>query len=336
MEWDELYKELNNIKIDYDRSYKSLSRPWPAQQNTVNKHAEILVTRFNTARILIHDQRDRLNKAHWTQVSKYFNKLRDNLIVIKQRYDLTISVPTILNPPLKIEAREESESSDPPVQAEADDPIFTDPDIEEKDINNLTIPAVLIQSELSDQESTDSDSHDSIVEINPIKMAQTNIDFINTASKLIPVFDGKAENLTSFIDALEIIESIKGENEQLAVSIIKTKLKGVARNLIGNETTITEVISRLKNNVKGETVEVLSTKLMNLQQRNKAANQYTQEVEQMTKSLEGAYITDGLSLELARSYSTRHAVKAMTKNCTIDKVKTIMQAGTFNTMNEAI
>jgi len=62
-----------------------------------------------------------------------------------------------------------------------------------------------------------------------------------------------------------------------------------------------------KNNVKGETVEVLSAKLMNLQQRNKTANQYTQEVEQMTKSLEGAYIKDGLSLELARSYSTRHA-----------------------------
>jgi len=88
---------------------------------------------------------------------------------------------------LNIEAREESESSDPPVQAEADDPISTDPDIEEKDINNLTIPAVLIQSELSDQESTDTDSHNSIVEINPITMAQTS-------------FDGKAENLTSFID----------------------------------------------------------------------------------------------------------------------------------------
>jgi len=75
---------------------------------------------------------------------------------------------------------------------------------------------------------------------------------------------------------------------------------------------------------------------MSLQQRNKTANQYTQEVEQMTKSLEGAFITDGLSLELARLYSTRHAVKAMTKNCQIDKVKTIMQAGTCNTMNEAI
>jgi len=49
--------------------------------------------------------------------------------------------------------------------------------------------------------------------------------------------------LTSFIDALEIIELIE---EQLAVSIIKTMLKGVSRNLIGNETTITEVVSRLK------------------------------------------------------------------------------------------
>jgi len=56
----------------------------------------------------------------------------------------------------------------------------------------------------------------------------------------------------------------------------------------------------------------------------------------MTKALEGAYITDGLSLELARSYSTQHAVKAMTKNCTIDKVKLIMQAGTFSTMNDAV
>jgi len=37
------------------------------------------------------------------------------------------------------------------------------------------------------------------------------------------VFDVKAENLTSFIDALQIIETIKGEYDQLAVSIITRK-----------------------------------------------------------------------------------------------------------------
>jgi len=31
-----------------------------------------------------------------------------------------------------------------------------------------------------------------------------------------------------------------------------------------------------------------------------------------------------------------HAVKEMTKNFTIDRVKLIMQAGTFNTMNDAV
>jgi len=139
----------------------------------------------------------------------------------------------------KAKVRLNNFSTNYPKHTFEEDPISTDPNIEEQDINNLTIPAVLIQSELSDQESTDSDSHNSIVDINPITMAQTKIDSVNTASKLIPVFDGKAENLTSFIDALEIIESIKGEHEQLAVSIIKTKLKGVARNLIGKETTIT-------------------------------------------------------------------------------------------------
>jgi len=68
-------------------------------------------------------------------------------------------------------------------------------------------------------------------------------------SNLIPVFNGKSENLTSFIGALQVIESIKREHEQLAVSIIKTKLKGVAKNLIANETTVTEVIFILKSNV---------------------------------------------------------------------------------------
>jgi len=89
----------------------------------------------------------------------------------------------------------------------------TNPKIEEQDLNNLTIPAVLM-SDLDN--STDSDDN-SIIENktrNNITMAQSNIDFINTASKLIPVFDGKSENLTSFMDALEIIESIKGEHER--------------------------------------------------------------------------------------------------------------------------
>jgi len=333
MEWNKLYEELANIKTKFDRSHKSLTQNRPIQKNTVRKHVEILVECFNEARMLIHDHRERLTQNHWSQVSKLLIRLRTNLIFVKQKFSLELSVPTVLNTPIEVDTAPDPESTEAN-ESESEELPEVNLKIEDEDLNNLTIPAVYTDLD----NSTDSDTS-SVIEnkiSNSITMAQSNIDFINTASKLIPVFDGKAENLTSFIDALQIIESIKGEHEELAVSIIKTKLKGVARNLIGNETTITEVISRLRGNVKGETVEVLSAKLMNLQQRNKTANQYTQEIEQMTKALEGAFITDGLSLELARSYSTQHAVKAMTKNCTIDKVKLIMQAGTFSTMNDAV
>jgi len=116
----------------------------------------------------------------------------------------------------------------------------------------------------------------------------------------------------------------------LAVNVIKTKLKGHARNLISTENTIQEIKDKLSRTVKGESVEVLSAKLLNLQQKNKTANLYTQEMEQLTKALEGAYISKGLNPELAKKYSMTQAVKAMTRNCSIDKVKVIMQAGTFN------
>lgn len=167
-------------------------------------------------------------------------------------------------------------------------------------------------------------------------MSQTVVEFLNTASKLIPEFDGKSENLPSFIDSLNLVKAIQGTHESTAVSLIKTKLKGTARNLISSENTINEIIQKLKTSVKGESVEVLTAKIMNIKQNNKTANAYCGEIENLSKSLENAYICDGLPCELATKYSTQVAVKALTKNCTIDKVKLIMEAGQFNSMNDAI
>lgn len=175
-----------------------------------------------------------------------------------------------------------------------------------------------------------------ILEGQDINMTQTVVEFLKTAASLIPDFDGKVENLTSFIDALELVNSIKESHEAIAVSLVKTKLKGSARNLISNEDSLTRIIDTLKNSVKGESVEVITAKLLNLKQKNKTANQYTKEVDELTKALEGAYISDGLTNNLASRYSTQQAVRAMSRNCSIEKVKLIMEAGNFATMNEAI
>jgi len=166
------------------------------------------------------------------------------------------------------------------------------------------------------------------------EMAITPIEFLKLASSLIAEFDGKAENLKSFLDFLNLVNFLKESHEALAVNLIKTKLKGHARNLIDNENSTSEIIEKLKNKVKGESVDVISAKLLNIQQRQKTVNQYVQEVEKLVNALEGAYINDGMSTELATQYSKTHAAKATTKNCTIDKIKLIMEAGIFNTLNK--
>lgn len=102
MEWKHLYKKLTKIKMHFDKSYKSLTQNRPIQKNTVKKHAAILVKCFNEARILLNGQREKLNQHHWSIVSKFLISLRAIRILIKQKFDLDISVPTILNTSLKV------------------------------------------------------------------------------------------------------------------------------------------------------------------------------------------------------------------------------------------
>jgi len=56
-------------------------------------------------------------------------------------------------------------------------------------------------------------------------MAITPTELLKLASSLIPKFDGKAENLESFLNSLILVNSLKELHEALAFNLIKTKLK---------------------------------------------------------------------------------------------------------------
>lgn len=133
-------------------------------------------------------------------------------------------------------------------------------------------------------------------------MPQTLVEFLKPTSSLIPDFDGRTENLRSFIDALELENTIKETHEAGAVSLVKAELKDVARNLTSQENA--QIVNTLQHKVKAKSVEVLTAKLMNLEQRNKTANQHTKEVEDLTKSLQEAYIADRLTINLASKCGT--------------------------------
>lgn len=304
--WELIQKVIFAERDNFKKAYKCVNRSTYIKPETVRKHLITLSSSLEKIREILVKNKEKFTAEHEREVSELFWILRDQLVKILDRYGIRQSVPHDIIEPIKL------------------------------DVNVVISPESTIKLDTLSEETSGSETSDSETSERTIKMTQTVVEFLNTASKLITDFDGKPENLRTFLDSLQLVDTLKGTHEQVAVSLIRTKLKGTARNLINNESSIDEIINKLKTSVRGESVEVLTAKIMNIKQNNKSANVYCTEVESLVKSLESAYISDGLSCELANKYSTQVAVKAITKNCTIDKVKLIMEAGQFDNMNDAI
>jgi len=88
MDWQEMKDELKEIKTTFDKSYRCMTQNREVQQDTLNKHAQILVRCFNEARQLIHGERKSLTKNHLSQSVKFINRFRENLINVKYKHNL--------------------------------------------------------------------------------------------------------------------------------------------------------------------------------------------------------------------------------------------------------
>lgn len=185
-------------------------------------------------------------------------------------------------------------------------------------------------------QDTAGETSDEEVEKTNTVTTMTPLEFINLATKLLPEFDGKAENLTKFINALDLLDSIKENNESIAISLIKTKLNQTASRLLTNETTIRAIKSTLTANVKHESSQSIAVKLLSIKQQNKTDGDFAKEIESLAQQLEIAYISDGMSSALARNYSAQSAAKAMRTNARSDEVKMLMRAGQFSTVSDAV
>lgn len=313
--WESVYTTLKNHKTELLKSYKCLNKNRPISEETINRHKTVILSNFEKIKEIINNFKDRLTPEHKELARSIFHSCRDRILKISAKHNLHIQVPLSTSTEVKVDIQSSEEEQG------SEDSEVSDNDQENSDenIENIDLTANIANTDPPEISVT---------------MPQTIVEFLSTAARLIPEFDGRPENLQSFIDALNLVESIKDTHETSAVSLIKTKLKGTARNLIANEATIQAVIAKLQGCVKGESVDVISAKIMNIKQQGKNANAYAKEIEDLTKSLEGAYISDGLPHLVATKYATQLAVRAITKNAQHEKVKLIIESGQFNNMND--
>ncbi len=171
--------------------------------------------------------------------------------------------------------------------------------------------------------------------LNRIAMAEeAKSKFINTYSKLIPEFDGTVGNLPRFIDACELVEEDVGTHMATAVKLIKTKLGSVPRSYITTEDTIRKIIDTLRKEVTGESSKTLNAKLMAIRQGNKTPNDFIKEIEDVTKQLKIAYLSEGMPINLAEDHSIESAVRSLIGSVSNSQVKTVFQSADFKSIND--
>lgn len=199
-------------------------------------------------------------------------------------------------------------------------------------------PTITEENSSSEDEETENEI---VIANSGNKIIRENImnanEFFTFASRVLSSeFDGSPEKLLPFIDALNLLNANCVGHEQNAVAFVKTKLSGKARDLITDADNLQNIIIKLQQGIKGESSQTLASKILLVEQKSKSFAQFASEIEDLSLKLKRAYISEGVPVQIAETYSANQSVKALITNTYSEKHKIIMEAGNFKTAEEAL
>jgi len=164
----------------------------------------------------------------------------------------------------------------------------------------------------------------------------TPFDFLNTAVGLLNDFNGEFNHLSKFLDSIDLINLIKGPFEELAVSLVKSKISSEIHHFLANASTLMSIKEILIEKVQGQSISTIKRKLQNAKQYSRNSFTYATYIRKLAYQLKQKYIFDGLNPETAEKYSMQTALSAITKNAKCSEMKIVMLASQFSTIDDII
>ena len=161
-------------------------------------------------------------------------------------------------------------------------------------------------------------------------------DFLNAAAEILSDFNGEFKYLSKFLDSIDLINLIKGPYEDLAVSLVKSKITGEIHHFITNASTLMSIKKILIEKVQGPSISTITRKLQNAKQYSKNSFTYATYIRKLAYLLKQKYIFDGLSPEIAEKYSLQIALSAIIKNAKSADIKAVMLASQFSAIEDVI
>ncbi len=312
----EILDDLTLHEKEFERIYKCLNKVKQNSKETTSSHLNNFIKEFYS----IEDIYDNfyhqfLNQGHKTVVLAIYTKSKDRLRNISGQYKVTFKDRRRTN----IESNSDQQNSNNSNS--------------NSETNGSKSKKSNSESNNSEGNNSESNNFNKTDFDNSTEMAGV-IDFINFATRTIPEFNGTPAELQRFVDAVNLVKANVGENELSAVEVVKTKLKDPARSFITNQITLQAIIDKLKDDIKPESPALILSKLKNLRQANKTSNEYVKEMENLSTSLKRAYISKGLSVDLAENFTTDNVLQSIKENTVNEKIKIVLDAGKFSSISE--
>lgn len=325
--WQDILTILQNNKTEFDKSFKCLNKANLPSERTQIKHLKILIKCHNDLIALIRKIFKNLSTQHREEIKSSVFTIKNKLEILLARLSISVNVPRNISDIITVRFKEQSATS-------SDSDTETEP---ESKNDTLLLPQTPNQPE-SETSTGDEDSKSLDFEHNSEQKISemTPAEFLNLAAKLIPEFNSTADALPKFLNALDLVESLKESNESIAVSLIKTKISGKAQNIVSTLTTIASIKNALKTNISGESAMAVTAKLMASKQNSKDSASFVKDIEELSQQLENAYIADGLPTTTAQKYATQVAIKSLAQNARSSETRIVMKAGNFNSVSEAV
>jgi hypothetical protein len=178
-----------------------------------------------------------------------------------------------------------------------------------------------------------------LFETGEITEKTTMTDAIQTVLKVMnTVYDGDPRRvglLPTILSQIDLIETAVTEADQIpiAVNAIKTRLSGDALTAAENCTTFAQIRNTLRASCSGEPSWNLATELQGVRYTN-SKEKYIQDLDEITKRLKYAYLSEGTAPISAEKYTVNETVKNIKTNFSNNTVMVSAMNNNFNSVAE--
>lgn len=167
-----------------------------------------------------------------------------------------------------------------------------------------------------------------------------NIEFLNFCATIINnPYDGNPSNLNAFVSSMHLIQQCSEPSQrELIIRFIRTRLIDRAAEVVPeNCTTIADIITALKTNIKRDSSDLILGKMFNLYIE-KACDflALAEKLEDLSEKLIEALIGEGVPRSKAIEATVGHTVKICKANTPYSKAKKMLKRRTFLTPKEVI